>query len=158
MTDWAADFEGKDVIRDGGSSARGLQSGALVLAAAALLWLLGFVTGLVPWLGYREYDYRSGSLDVSEKSGFGTSAMLLFKGQTAYIDYQVDGDPGRAIYLDVSPWPGIKFSDRMRRATIGEAGRAEFPVGETGVYHFKATPTPDSYRETLRYRVSWGAK
>jgi hypothetical protein len=84
--------------------------------------------------------------------------MFLMRGQSAYVDYEVAGDPGRAIYVDVARWPGIKFSDRMRRIPVGEKGRVEFPITETGVYHFKIRPTPDSYRDTLRYEASWGAR
>ena len=158
MMDWAESVMSDGSVRSSGPNSRAWQNAGLAFIVAALLWLLGFVAGFTPWLGYRDYDFRSGVVDTSSDSGVGTSAMLLMQGQTAYIDYEVDGDPGEAIYLDVAPWPAIKFSERMRVATAGQSGRAEFPIAETGLYRFKITPTPSSYRDTLRYEVSWGAK
>ncbi len=142
--------------------------GAALLAA--LIWFGGFATGFFPWLGYRSFAFhaleaRSGApfdlsspLGTETETNFGSSAMLLFAGQTAYIDYEVGGDPGEKIYLDIAPWPAIKFSKHMRYAEAGQSGRFEVPIVRTGVYEFRAEVSAGSYRQTLNFVVSWGAE
>lgn len=148
-------FESNTDITPGGS---GLRVGAIAFAVIVPLWLIAFITGLAPWLGSRDFEFRAGTLSASSQSGFGTQTMLLFKGQTAYIDYSVKGDTERAIRLDISPSPAIAFSPAAKLAEAGEAGRLEVPIASTGFYRFRFDPDAGSYRKTMAYHVSWGAK
>lgn len=148
---------------DENDEGRAIASGTLlsvsgwVLVAALGLWLMAYVSGAFPYLGTYEYS-RQGR--VVTNTALGPGHMLLFKGQEAFMDYEIDSaasDRGE-VYLDIQPWPAAKLTPAMRRISGKNRGTLTITVPETGVYRFHHANGPSAYRENLTYSVTWGAR
>ncbi len=127
------------------------------IAGAFVLWLLAYISAAFPYLG--TYGYERDGI-VQNMGGFGARHMVLFKGQTAFIDYEVDSKPGFAgnVFIDIAPWPGINFSPNMRRVSGKQKGTLSVVVPKTGVYTFYHSIGPMAYRQDMEYSVTWGAR
>ena len=128
-----------------------------VLAAALGLWLIAYISGAFPYLGTYEYS-RQGKVVTNTELGAGH--MLLFKGQEAFIDYEIDspsGDRGE-VYLDIQPWPTTNWTPAMRTISGKNDGILTITVPETGIYRFHFANGPSAYREDMTYSVTWGAR
>jgi len=122
------------------------------------LWLLAYVSGAFPYLGSYSYSRSGGAVG---QSGGGLRHMLLFKGQTGFMEYEVDSasnDQG-TVYFNISPFPGHLRGVRDAKHVRGKlAGVLEFRVPRTGVYTFDDGIGPEAGRENLSYSVVWGAR
>jgi hypothetical protein len=145
---------------EGNATASGtlLSVSGWVLVAVLGLWLMAYVSGAFPYLGTYEYS-RQGM--VVTNTALGSRNMLLFKGQEAFIDYEIDStanDRGE-VYLDIQPWPAAKWTPAMRRISGKNKGTLTITVPETGVYRFHHHANgPFPYGENLTYSVTWGAR
>ena len=127
------------------------------IMGAFVLWLFAYISTLFPYLG--TYDYKKEGM-VQTAGGFGAQHMILFKGQTAFIDYTVNSTPGfdGNVLIDIAPWPGINFSPDMRKVSGRAKGRIEIVIPKTGFYTFRHRIGPMAYRQDLAYSVTWGAR
>jgi hypothetical protein len=120
-----------------------------------VLWLLAYISGLFPYLGYYHYG-RHGMLVSYVPTGLNT--MILFKGQEAFIHYEVDSEPGfnGQVAVDIRPWPAIGASLAMQRVSGKQSGTVRVIIPETGLYRFHHAA--GNRLESLSYTVTWGAK
>jgi hypothetical protein len=135
--------------------------------AAASLWLFLYASGIHPWLGFAEGSARHGAagVRVSDDSSGGLSTMLLFKGQKAIWDYdvQVEGSNGVRLRVAATP-PQRGFIVRMQRIEATGRGRFEVVVPATGLYRFDYELEPlgtlagPARPGSVRYRLHWGAQ
>ena len=130
-----------------------------IMLGALCLWIFAYGSGLYPYLGAGHDDNRS-SPGTSTSMGaysFGLGTMLLFEGQTAFFEYNstsVESD----VTLDVKPLTVLGYSDRMQRVRGLAKGTVEFPITQTGLYHFDHEPALGRRYGQTRYSVSWGAR
>jgi hypothetical protein len=122
-----------------------------------MLWLLAYISGLFPYLGYYNYS-RDGMLVSYAPTGLRN--MVLFKGQEAFIHYDVDSKPGfdGTVYVDIRPWPALDGTPAMRTISGTQTGTVKVTIPETGLYRFYHGTGPMAYREDMTYSVTWGAK
>jgi hypothetical protein len=148
---------------DENSQGRTIASGTLlnlsgwVFVAALGLWLMAYISGAFPYLGSYKYS-RQGT--VVTNTALGPHHMLLFKGQEAFIDYEIDSaasDRGE-VFLDIQPWPAANWTPAMKRISGKNKGTLTITVPETGIYRFHHANGPSAYRENLTYSVTWGAR
>jgi len=130
-----------------------------VLVGALCLWLFAYISGLYPYLGTGGDDNRSapGVSTSLGKFDFGLRTMLLFEGQTAFIEYESESPEGE-ITLDVKPIATLGYSDAMQRVRGQASGTAEFPIAKTGLYTFRHEPALGRTYGRTDYSVSWGAR
>ncbi len=130
--------------------------GKSVLAVVAI-WLFCYISTIFPYLGTYHYSFVDG---VRDEYSVGTRNMLLFKGQTAFIEFETDGADGYegTVYIDIMPWPGTTKSPNMLALNGEKNGILSVPVETTGIYVFHNRVGSMAYRENLEYRVTWGAK
>jgi hypothetical protein len=129
------------------------------LLGVVCLWVFAYVSGLFPYLGTGRVDNRSSpgmQTDIGS-TGLGIKTMLLFKGQTAFIDYK-STSPESEITLDVKPVTVLGYSDAMQRVKGEAEGTAEFPIEATGLYKFRHEPALGRRYGRTSYSVSWGAR
>jgi len=118
-----------------------------------------YISGIFPYLG-RAGDENRTSVGVSTSVGkydFGLSTMFLFKGQTAFFEYESRSAEG-AITLDVKPVTMFGYSDSVHRISGKQDGVAEFPIESTGLYVFEHEPALGRGYGRTSYSVSWGAR
>lgn len=129
------------------------------LVAVLCLWIFVYISGLYPYLGKAGDDNRS-SAGVSTSIGkynYGVGMMLLFKGQTAFFEYDSTSPEGE-ITLDVKTVSTLGYSDAMQRVKGVKQGTAEFPIETTGLYRFDQEPALGRTFGRTSYSVSWGAR
>jgi hypothetical protein len=131
-------------------------AGKVVIAFAAL-WLFGYVSTLFPYFGRYHYSFANG---VRDEHFIGGDQMLLFKGQTAFIEYETKGAEGYEgqIYIDIVPWAGPRPSPHKMALNGKQTGVLEVTIPKTGVYVFRSSIGPMAYRENIEYTVNWGAR
>lgn len=142
-------------------SAKGVaKNGFYVLTGALCIWVFLYISALFPYLGYAERGERLGpGFSVNSGVGeYGVSRMLLFEGQTAFIDYDVQSDSGGRVYLDIKPVTTFGFSDHMQYAEANTTGRYEYVIPATGVYEFDHDFSLNGIRGSTQYTASWGAE
>jgi hypothetical protein len=100
-----------------------------------VLWLLAYISGLFPYLGYYNYS-RDGMLVSYLPTGMNN--MVLFKGQEAFITYDVDSKPGfdGTVYVDIRPWPALDSTPAMQTVSGKQSGTVKVSIPETGLYRF----------------------
>jgi hypothetical protein len=99
------------------------------LLVPLFLWLMGYVSGLFPYLG--AYAYNSGNGDITYSLQTPSPRIMpLFKGQVAFIDYKFEPRPGSnsRIYLDIRPWPGLAPSSDRLVVPGRSTGRLAVPI------------------------------
>jgi hypothetical protein len=142
------------------SPARAITAKAFyALAAVLCLWVFAYGSGLFPYLGSGELeDHHAPPFKGAPgyNMGFGTSTMLLFRGQTAFYEYDSTSPQGE-ITFDVKPITVLGYSERMERVKGVAKGRIEFPITATGLYKFEHGPALARPYGTTAYSVSWGA-
>jgi hypothetical protein len=149
-------WEGPTENRSVGKSTLFRIGGKFVLAAFGI-WLFCYVSTLFPYLGRYHYSYFDG---VREDYNVGMQHMLLFEGQTAFIEYETksaDG-PSGSIYVDIVPLLGPMPSAHLKTLNGEQTGVLEVPITKTGVYSFQSRFNSLAYRENLNYTVTWGAR
>jgi hypothetical protein len=126
-----------------------------LIIAPLTVWLLAYISGLFPYLGWYQYS-RDGMLVSYIPSGPRT--MILFKGQEAFINYEVDSKsgPNGEVTIDIRPWPALEASPAQHRVSGKTSGTVKVTIPETGVYRFHHGA--GNLRESLTYSVTWGAK
>lgn len=129
------------------------------LVAVLCLWVFVYISGLYPYLGKAGDDNRSatGTSTSIGKYDYGIGTMLLFKGQTAFFEYESTSPEGE-ITLDVKTVTTLGYSDAMQRVKGVQKGTAEFPIETTGLYRFDHEPALGRTYGRTTYSVSWGAR
>ena len=135
------------------------KAGFYLFTALLSGWVFAYGSGLAPWLGVARVDettapftrMRAGNLYL------GLNTMLLFKGQTAFYEYD-SSDPHGEITFDVKPFTTLGYSPAMVRVNGARQGRLEFPITRTGVYRFQHEPALGRRYGRTAYTVNWGAK
>jgi len=130
-----------------------------VVLGALCLWVFAYVSGLYPYLGVAGDNNRSGPGFSSSagKYDFGLGTMLLFKGQTAFIEYDATSAEGE-VTLDVKPAGTLGFSDKRIRVKGKAVGTLEVPIESTGIYNFRHEPALGRAYGHTQYSVRWGAR
>ena len=129
------------------------------LLVPCIIWLLGYISAIFPYIGAYAYNKGNGEITYSL---FTPSPRIvpLFKGQAAFIDYKLDSNPDNrsAIYLDIKPWPGLSRS-KYRLVVKGKAeGRFVVPITETNFYQFSFSSSSAVKDPEIYYSVTWGAR
>ncbi|MEL7189119.1 MAG: hypothetical protein AAGK17_06165 [Pseudomonadota bacterium] len=135
-----------------------LGSGAIVGALA--VWLFLYISTIFPYLGYSSQNETLGpgvSLSAGSKD-VGLTTMLLFEGQTAFIDYEVASTENGKVILDVKPISTFGFSENKQDIEAGTKGTYEVEIEKTGLYEFRHDFSLNGISGTTEYRVSWGAR
>lgn len=130
-----------------------------VLLAALCLWIFAYGSGLYPYLG-KAGDNNSSSTGTSTSIGkynYGVNTMLLFEGQTAFIEYDSTSAEGE-ITLDVKPVATLGYSDAMLQVKGEAQGSHEVLIESTGLYSFRHEPALGRRYGKTSYSVSWGAR
>ncbi|MGB5723655.1 MAG: hypothetical protein WBM39_04510 [Parasphingorhabdus sp.] len=131
-------------------------------AATAVLsaWIFVYISGLFPYLGFEqrsEQYFPGGKTSLNGIPAFGTKTMLLFAGQTAFIDYDIETSGQGGIYLDVKPFYHLGFSGNEQKLNGSQNGRVEFPIEQTGIYQFRSATGYFGTDHRISYKLSWGA-
>jgi hypothetical protein len=128
------------------------------------VWTFGYISGLFPYLGrFERSEHNRSSLFATNGNPIGTLTLpyaYLFKGQTLFIDYDVQQE-GR-VYLN------IYLNHRQNilsgfgpysYATIKDSGRGRltYTVPVSGLYDISPSPTGSLSGYNIRYQVTWGA-
>ena len=126
-----------------------------IVIVPVVLWLLAYISALFPYLGYYHYG-REGM--VVSYIPTGLRNMILFKGQEAFLHYDVDSKPGfnGEVTFDIRPWPAIGATPAMQRVSGKKSGTVKVTIPQTGIYRFHHAA--GNRRESLSYTVTWGAK
>lgn len=126
-----------------------------IVIIPVVLWLLAYISTLFPYLGYYHYG-RQGMMVSYIPTGLRN--MILFKGQEAFLHYDVDSKPGfnGEVTFDIRPWPAIGATPAMQRVSGKKSGTVKVTIPETGIYRFHHAA--GNRRESLSYTVTWGAK
>ena len=129
------------------------------LLVPCIIWLLGYISALFPYIGAYAYNRGNGEITYSLFTP-SPRIMPLFKGQVAFIDYKLDSSPdsGSSVYLDIKPWPGLGQS-KNRLVVKGKAeGRFVVPITETDFYQFSFSSSSAVKDPEIYYSVTWGAR
>jgi len=126
-----------------------------IVIVPLVVWLLAYISALFPYLGYYHYG-RQGMLVSYVPTGLRN--MILFEGQEAFINYDVDSTPGSNgdVTFDIRPWPAIHPTPAMQRVNGKTSGTVKVTIPKTGFYRFHHAA--GTRRESLSYTVTWGAK
>ncbi|MCL9981871.1 MAG: hypothetical protein NBV60_01820 [Erythrobacter sp.] len=164
-SDWAAGLlfgpapNGEDDEGGIGPEYRGtlIRFSIWIVIVPLVAWLLAYISGLFPYLGYYHYS-RDGMAATYIPAGPRT--MVLFEGQKAFIDYEVDSKKGfdGTVFIDIRPWPALDHTPEMHTISGKTSGRLEVTIPKTGLYRFYHGAGPMAYREDMSYSVTWGAK
>lgn len=129
--------------------------GVKLTLAFFIVWLLAYISAAFPYLGTYSYSNKDSSWTSTES--FGLRSMILFEGQTAFIDYDLKAKKGpfAQAYVDIAPWPGLKGSSRQLHLNGNNNGTLSFIVPKTGVYTYR---TRISLGEVVSYSSTWGAR
>lgn len=137
--------------------------GAAIVLGAAVTYVAAYATGVVTALGYETCDCRETPFYATDDGlGLGLSTMLLFEGQTLYVDYDIDVTEG-VFRLHLYRLPMRREYRDMGLYKVfhaDAAGRIDWPVPATGVYtlHFDADNVIGKPRHhDVSYTVTWGA-
>lgn len=133
---------------------------ALIGACALVFVATGYAIGLFQTLGYEKHSitFSGFASGTSSGGGFGLKTMLFFKGQTAFVDYDVEIREG-AFRLVIDKYLGGMDSPRhTEEITASGSGEATFLIPETGVYAFRFNGSPRGNGYDLTYSVRWGAR
>ncbi len=133
------------------------------IVAVLSAWILCYVSGYFPYFGrYQREQSRAGNL-FSNGNPLGTIGLpyaYLFKGQTLFIDYDVEqqGAADLTIYLHHPRVPTLGLG-RFTYATIKESGKGRFVyvVPESGFYDITPSVFGSLKAYHIRYLVTWGA-
>ncbi len=127
--------------------------------AALCAWIFVYISGLYPYLGTAGDNNRSSFATSTSvgKYNFGLSTMLLFKGQTAFIEYKATGEDGK-VSLDIGPSGSLGYSDSRIRVKGKQTGTLEVPIESTGLYDFEHEPSLGRGHGHTQYKVRWGAR
>lgn len=125
-----------------------------VLAALTCIWLFLYISTIAPYLGTYSYAYGG---RVRGESGFGVHTMLLFKGQEAFMEYEVKRGSrnARPYTFDIQPWPAVIHSPDAVYVRGQAKGTLRVKIEKTGVYHFYSNAP---YLVEADYTVTWGAR
>jgi hypothetical protein len=129
------------------------------LLVPCIIWLLGYISALFPYIGAYAYNRGNGEITYSLFTP-SPRIMPLFKGQVAFIDYKLDSnaDSGSSVHLDIKPWPGLGQSQN-RLVVKGKAeGRFAVPITETDFYQFSFSSSSAVKDPEIYYSVTWGAR
>ena len=128
-----------------------------VPVGAVLLWLVSYISGVFPYLGH--YQHRSPD-EAASYIPTGPTHMLLFEGQEAFIDYEIESAEGYNgdIAIDIRPLPAHRPSPAMQRLNGTDRGTLKVTIPATGVYRFHHQAEQGSHRKGLSYSVTWGAR
>lgn len=129
------------------------------LLVPLFLWLMGYISGLFPYLGAYAYNNGNGDITYSLQTP-SPRIMPLFKGQVAFIDYKFEPRPGSdsRIYLDIRPWPGLAPSSHRMVISDRSSGRLAVPITRTDYYQFSFSSASGVKSAELYYSVKWGAR
>jgi hypothetical protein len=131
-------------------------SGKFVLAIIAI-WLFGYISTIFPYLGTYHYRYADG---IRDEHDIGVRNMLLFKGQTAFLEYDInsaDRSEGK-VYIAIERWRPLGNASDKLEIQGRKKGVLTMPVNKTGFYTFYSGIGIMAYRQNLKYTVTWGAR
>ncbi len=147
-----------------------LRGGALVAASGigvvVVLWLVAYLSGLAPWLGFMDKSYRNisaGAVTIagqtSSGSAFGPTSFAFLAGQEVYVDYDITLRRG-AVLINVLEYAGMEHT-LWHTVTRSGSGTASVRIPRTGLYHITVEPTVvggvgQGY--DLDISASWGAR
>jgi len=128
---------------------------------AIFVWSALYWTGALPWLGYKnKHDSWAGIGGTSQGMTLGTSRFLFFKGQTVFIDYDIDEINSGALWINV----GRKFSPRSgegraHQVTSAGSGRFAHKITSTGLYFVRVEGRMGTKGKgyDVAYSAKWGA-
>jgi hypothetical protein len=131
-------------------------SGKFMLAVIAI-WLFGYISTIFPYLGTYHYRYADG---VIEQHDIGLRNVMLFKGQTAFLEYDIDSPdrPEGKIYIAIKPWRPLGSGSNKLAVQGRKKGVLTMPVNKTGYYTFYSRIGVAGRRKNLQYTVTWGAR
>lgn len=129
------------------------------LLMPVFLWLLGYISGLFPYVGAYAYNSGNGDLTYALQTP-SPRVMPLFKGQVAFIDYKFEPRPRSQsrIYLDIKPWPGMAHTKHRLIVLDKSEGRLAVPITQTDIYQFTFSFGSAVKNEEAYYSVTWGAR
>jgi hypothetical protein len=127
------------------------------------VWTFGYISGLFPYLGHYQRDESRTGLFSGGGNPIGTFSLpyaYLFKGQTIFIDYDVEqqGRVRMLIYLNHPHIPTFA-PHPYTYATIegSSAGRFLYVVPESGLYDIDPSVMGSLDGYHIKYNVTWGA-
>ena len=129
-------------------------------------WVIAYLTGLAPWLGFVEKSYQSSSADVGATvtntllgMEFGPTTFLFLAGQEVYVDYDITIRRGG---VDIGIWDHLgKGRSINHEVTSSGAGTASLVISETGLYSISIRPTwvgGDGLNYDVDISAEWGAR
>ena len=142
------------------SRSRATRPIALLLGCALVFVSTGYAIGLIQTLGYenRRITFSGFASGTGSGGGLGLKEMLFFKGQTAFVDYDVEIREG-AFRLVIDKYlAGMDSPRHTQEITSSGSGEAAFVIPETGIYSFRFSGSPRGNGYDLSYSVRWGAR
>ena len=139
-----------------------------LFGVAVLLWIVLYVSGVFPWLGYAwltRDSFGTGSFTIvgEDQAGtsFGPTTLLFFKGQEIVIDYDAEIRAG-SLWLYVYDITKIgQGGGGSHYVTETGAGVWTYAVPKTGFYKISIGPSVvqgSGRGYDLGYTVWWGAR
>lgn len=144
---------------------------AIGLLGAFVLWLVAYVSGVWPWLGYEAWTTRSAEVGPGHviigrdraggNFGFGLGTFVFFAGQTVVVSYDADIRRG-CLWLHVWPLVRPAPADHVSQC-VTASGKGEWtvPIPKTGAYVINVDASVIKGTGPgwdMDYAVWWGAR
>jgi hypothetical protein len=147
--------------------ARGIRIPAWLIYPITLVlsvWTFGYISGLFPYLGtYEESEHTRSNPFVGNGNPIGTLSLpfaYLFKGQTLFIDYDVQMEGRVHLVIDfehtrIPTWAPAPYT----QASIEQSGKGRYVyvVPESGLYKIRPWVYGSLAEYNIHYVVTWGA-
>lgn len=129
------------------------------LIAPFIIWLVGYISAIFPYIGAYAYNKGNGEITYSLFTP-SPRIMPLFKGQVAFIDYKLESNPdsGSAVYLDIRPWPDLGRSNNKIVVKGQAEGHFVVPITKTDFYQFSFSSSSTAKDPEIYYSATWGAR
>lgn len=137
-----------------------------ILFVVFLVWLAASISGLPPWLGTLDGNYRDSRVQTTAADDedlfagfFGMSSFVFVSGQEVYVDYDVTLRRG-AVQIIVRDHAG-QAAEFRHMVVTSSSGTVTVPIARTDPYHISVEPTAASgagQGYDVDIAASWGAR
>lgn len=117
-----------------------------VVGLVLILWLVAFLSGFAPWLGYKDKTYRNISAAQITVAGRSSSGIAIgprtfpfLEGQEVFVDYDVELRRGALL---ISVFDLAEFEHVLwQTVTHSGSGTAALRIPRSGLYSISVEPS-----------------
>jgi hypothetical protein len=139
----------------------------LILGSMLLVWISGYVSGVLPWLGYASWtrsSFGAGAISIVGENrrgiDLGPETFFFFEGQELVFEYETEIRQGSLWFYVYQPFDGVLGSGDSQYVTANGKGRWTVPIRKSAFYHVSVEPSPTHGKPggwDLSYSLKWGA-